>query len=120
MARSLTILVVEDNVDMADMYRVYLEPQHRVTLAQSARHARALLSSQRPDLVMLDLMLTDTTGEEFIRELCSHPELAESKVILLSGRNDVPKIAQQFGIYAWMRKPFNMEELLQLVERASG
>jgi CheY-like chemotaxis protein len=118
--RNISILVVEDNADMADLYRAYLEPDHQVSVAASAGEARRMLAERRPQLVLLDLMLADSSGDRFLRELREDPQFADMKMVLVSGRNDVPDIAQSHGIFGWLRKPFDMEDLLALVQQASG
>jgi DNA-binding response OmpR family regulator len=112
-------MVVEDNADMADLYRAYLEPKYKVMLASSAAHARRMLAGQSPQMMVLDLMLTDNSGDHFLRELRHSPRLSGMKVVLVSGRNDVANIAADHGIHGWLRKPFNMEELMALLEQAA-
>jgi DNA-binding response OmpR family regulator len=118
MKHPVSIVVVEDNADMADLYRAYLEPRYQVTVASSAAHARRVLAAQRPQVMVLDLMLADSAGDRFLRELRETPHLEGVKMILVSGRNDVPSIAAEHGIQGWLRKPFNMEDLLALLESA--
>jgi DNA-binding response OmpR family regulator len=119
MRHGIPIMVVEDNADMADLYQAYLEPKYQVTLASSAAHARRILTTHQPYVMVLDLMLADSSGDRFLRELLDTPRLAAMKVVLVSGRNDVATIAADHGLHGWLRKPFNMDELLVLLEKAA-
>ncbi|NLX07388.1 MAG: response regulator [Phycisphaerae bacterium] len=72
------ILLVDDDVDIIAMNKAVLESRgHAVTGAYSADEARAILNRQRPDLVVLDIMMeSQTAGLELAREIHEHaPDL---------------------------------------------
>ena len=104
-----TILVVDDDVYIGNMLEEVLHKEgYGVLRAYSGSEALLLLSSGRPDLVLLDLMLPGLNGEEVLAAIQGIPVIivsaraeAEDKVSLLLGG------AADFGT-----KPFDMQELL--------
>lgn len=104
-----TILVVDDDVYIGNMLEEVLHKEgYGVLRAYSGSEALLLLSSGRPDLVLLDLMLPGLNGEEVLASIQGIPVIivsaraeAEDKVSLLLG-----------GAADYVTKPFDMQELL--------
>lgn len=104
-----TIAVIDDDVYIGDFLEELLSGRgYRVLRAYSGTEALYLLSRQRPDLVLLDLMLPGLSGEELL------PRLAGLPVIVLSAKVDVQgKIDLLLGGAAdYITKPFDSGELL--------
>lgn len=110
---STTILAIDDDPDILMVLKANLE-LHGFTLlcADSLAAARAILADQRPDLVLLDLMLPDGDGLEFCCALKSlYPSLP---VIMLTAKDKVSDkvIGLELGADDYMVKPFETRELL--------
>ena len=104
-----TIAIIDDDTHIGDMLEEALRREnYGVLRAYSGTEALYLLSSQRPDLILLDLMLPGLSGEEVL------PQIKGIPVIVLSARADVPsKVALLMGGAAdYITKPFNMAELM--------
>jgi len=115
MSQIKTILVVEDNVDMAEIYRLTLqEQQFEVYLAHRAADAVSMLEQHRPDCILLDLTLPDGTVQS-LQALRNHPALQSARVLVVSGRNDVDDLAKAYAANGYLRKPFDMDDLLALL-----
>jgi DNA-binding response OmpR family regulator len=111
----MKILVVEDNLDMAEIYRLTLqEQQFEVHIAHSAADGVRLLEAHRPDCIVLDLTLPDSSFES-LQALRNHPALGSARVVVVSGRNDVAELARAYGAHAYLHKPFDMDDLVTLV-----
>lgn len=117
-----TIMIVDDDVPIGNMLEEVLTKEgYGVCRAYSGTEALLVLADNRPDLVLLDLMLPGLKGEEIL------PELQEIPVIVVSARADVQdKIELLLGGAAdYVTKPFNTKELLaritaQLRKAAAG
>ena len=112
------ILVVEDDPAISGMIQTLLETNgYQVLLAQRCRQGILMLSSHVPDLVVLDLGLTDLDGEEFIRIV---RESSMVPIIVLSARSEEKDkvYALDLGANDYITKPFGTAELLARV-RAS-
>lgn len=116
------IAVIDDDVYIGDLLEEVLQREgYRVLRAYSGTEALYLLQQQRPDLVLLDLMLPGLSGEEVL------PHLQGLPVIVLSAKADIQgKIDLLLGGAAdYVTKPFDTGELLariavQLRRAASG
>ncbi len=109
------ILVVDDEERIVEIGRAYLEKDgYRVVAARDGRQALDLVSREHPNLVILDLMLPETSGWDVCRSV---REIFKIPVIMLTARDDdSDKIAGlELGADDYVTKPFNPRELLARV-----
>jgi len=88
------ILIIDDDVDLVEVLRIMLEKNGYVVFdAQNGSRGYQLLEKERPDLVILDVMMT-TWDEGFtvVQRVRSNPEIARTPIIMLTA------ISQQMGI----------------------
>ena len=119
------VLVVEDNPDEAQMVKMILEPRgYEVTLAADGRQGLDKVHSEKPDLVILDVMMPVLDGFSMCRKLREDPEYADTRVILLTAvgahirdssypLNGVLRAEAQ----EYLEKPVDPEALLATVDR---
>src|SRR5262245_21921364 len=110
-----TILVVDDEAKLRDMIRLYLEQEgYRVVEAGQGREALYVARVEKPDLIVLDLMMPEMGGYEFMRAFGKE---AETPVIMLTARvEDQDKIlGLELGADDYVTKPFNVRELIARV-----
>lgn len=104
-----TIAVIEDDVHINDMlFELLSRERYLVLRAYSGTEAVYLLSQQKPDLILLDLMLPGLSGEEIL------PRIQGTPVIVLSAKLDVENKVKALlsGAADYMTKPFDPQELL--------
>ncbi len=104
-----TIAILEDDIYIGDMLtEVLTQEGYAVLRAYSGTEASYLVSQNKPDLILLDLMLPGLSGEEVL------PHIENSPVIVLSAKVDVQdKVDLLLGGAAdYMTKPFDPKELL--------
>jgi PAS domain S-box-containing protein len=114
------IVVVDDNVDAAEMMALLLEASgHDVSVEQSSRHALASSRAQPADIYLLDIGLPEIDGYELARRLKAQPETAESVLIAVTGygqdRDRAEALAAGFAHH--VVKPVNPEKLLALIDQ---
>jgi DNA-binding response OmpR family regulator len=110
-----TILVIDDEAKLRDLLRVYLEQEgFRVLEAGHGREALYVARYEKPDLIILDLMMPEMGGYEFMRAFSKE---AETPVIMLTAKvEDQDKIlGLEFGADDYVTKPFNVRELIARV-----
>ena len=118
-----TILVVDDERKIRDTVRSYLEREgYAVLVADTGQRALETLERARPDLLVLDLMLPDLSGEEVARAVRSHSSLP---IIMLTAKatEDDRVTGLRLGADDYLVKPFSPRELIARVEavlRRSG
>jgi len=113
------ILVVEDEVDLADLVAFNLrEGGHEVVVAHTGANALAEVARQRPDLVLLDVMLPDISGFEVCRRLRRSADTARIPVIMLTAKaEEIDRIVGfEVGADDYVIKPFSPRELTLRVE----
>jgi two-component system alkaline phosphatase synthesis response regulator PhoP len=112
-----TILVVEDNEDLAFGLRNNLEIEgYEVTLTGDGREALSLVESRRPDLVVLDLMLPGADGYRVLRQM--RDEGVATPVLILTAKSEEADKVRGFrcGADDYVTKPFGVLELLARIE----
>lgn len=112
------ILVVDDDREIVRLLRAYLEQAgHQVTVAYGGESALHILRRERPDLVLLDLMLPDRDGWDVTRVVRGDPGLAATPIIMLTARvEDQDKIVGlELGADDYVTKPFNPREVMARV-----
>jgi DNA-binding response OmpR family regulator len=110
------ILIVEDTTEISEALQHHLERQgYTTSLATKAAHALALVSSARPDLIILDLGLPDRDGYEVLEQLRGRGY--ESPVLILSARKEEADKVRGFRLGAedYVTKPFGALELLERI-----
>lgn len=109
-----TILIVEDEADLREMLSESLEQVgYRCLLAACITDARKLLEQAPPDLVLLDWMLPDTSGVNWLRQIRRIDRYREIPVIMLTARGEVTdRVAGlDSGADDYLVKPFSLKEL---------
>jgi DNA-binding response OmpR family regulator len=115
-SRVKTVLVVEDETSIASFVALYLKNAgYRVQTAGTGQEALDWVGRERPDLVVLDLMLPDIDGIEVCRRI---RKTGDVPILMLTARDeDVDKIiGLEVGADDYLTKPFNPRELVARVK----
>jgi phosphate regulon transcriptional regulator PhoB len=113
-----TILVVEDEKDIRDLVRFHLEQEgYGVREAETGEQALAQVATERPALVVLDLMLPGTDGLEVCRRVRAQTSTETLPVIMLTARAaEVDRVlGLEMGADDYVTKPFSPRELVARV-----
>jgi CheY-like chemotaxis protein len=114
--RVLRVLAVEDDESLASFYETWLTDEgHDVAVARDGADALRKLE-WRPDVILLDLMLPVMDGYEFLRRLRADPRGRGIPVLVLSAALPPGRDAVR-GAQAVVRKPFNFDRLLTLIDQ---
>ncbi len=112
---SQTILVVDDEVNLREMVRLYLEREgYRVVEAANGRDALFAARYEKPDLVLLDLMMPEMGGYDFIR---SFTKESDTPIIVLTAKLEESDkvVGLELGADDYVTKPFGIQELIARV-----
>ena len=115
-AQAQTVLVVEDESSIASFVALYLKNAgYSVRTAATGAEGLAQVESERPDLIVLDLMLPDVDGIEVCRRIRKDSDVP---ILMLTARDeDVDKIiGLEVGADDYLTKPFNPRELVARVK----
>src|SRR4029450_7909360 len=112
---SKTIMVVDDEKRLVALVESYLTQEgYRVVSAHNGKDALAVARREKPDLIVLDVMMPEMDGYEFMRK---HRAYNNTRVILLTARVDDEEkvIGLEVGADDYMTKPFRPRELVARV-----
>lgn len=113
------ILVVEDETDIRQVLSYNLaQAGHKVLTAERGSVALELAQKDPPDLVLLDLMLPDTSGLDVCRRLKGDPALKQVPVIMLTARSEeIDRVVGfELGADDYVVKPFSVRELVLRIQ----
>ena len=121
MAEQKTILVVDDDRELVDALRSMLERQgFRVIQAHDGHQAKQAVYNQRPDLMILDMMMPRMGGYPVLEHFKDKSD-APPIIMITANEGSRHKVyAEYLGVIDYIRKPFAMERLLETVQKALG
>ena len=118
MASGKTILIVDDDYELSDGIRAVLENQgHKVFQARDGQQGKQLVYQQRPDLVILDMMMPRMGGYPVLEHFRDKPDAPPIIMITANEGSRHKAYAEYLGVVDYIRKPFAMERLLEAVEK---
>jgi CheY-like chemotaxis protein len=118
-SNSKTVLVVDDEPVLRTIVREILhEEGYAVIEAADGRVMLEMMAKERPDLVLMDVMMPGIDGREAYRQLRLHPEHRDVPVVMMSA--GVRPIKLDPSIAGFMAKPFDISQLVELVARLIG
>jgi len=127
--RPATILIVDDNAQNLELLEAYLEelPSARVLTATSGQDALAKVASDKPDLMLLDIMMPKMSGFEVCKKIKADPATKDIPVILVTALHEMgdQERGVEMGADDFLTKPVNRVDLIariqaQLAKRFGG
>jgi two-component system alkaline phosphatase synthesis response regulator PhoP len=112
------ILVVDDDRDIVRLVRSYLEKAgYEILTAYDGEMALRVMKAEKPQLLILDLMLPDRDGWDVAKEVRNDPQIGSTPIIMLTARvEDNDKIVGlEIGADDYITKPFNPREVVARV-----
>lgn len=115
------ILIVEDEVMLSELMKVQLEyVGYDVITAEDGKEGSFKAMSERPDLILADIMLPELDGFEMIKIIHSNSDLKDVPIIVVTalGREEDIKKAKDLGVNDYIVKPYSVDELLKKIKEA--
>ena len=112
------VLIIDDDVVMVDLLATLLEMEgFEARKSQSATNALGLIADDRPDLILLDIMMPEMDGFRFLAIVRSNPETQTIPVIILTVLSDEEDILKGFREEAdeYVTKPFDPKALVETI-----
>lgn len=109
------LLIAEDQINLREIMKTVFEDTFKVKLAANGFEALEILKTWHPDLIITDFDMPGMTGLELIRKIYK----TEIKIILCSASltDEIRREALALGVEACLEKPFDLEEIRELVAR---
>ena len=113
------ILVVDDEQQLAMAVKIRLQSRgYQVATANDGQQALAAIEADRPDLIILDVMMPVMDGYSCMREINSRFGRGQIPIIILTARDRMKDLFDLEGIADYVVKPFDHEDLLTRIDRA--
>jgi two-component system, OmpR family, phosphate regulon response regulator PhoB len=115
------ILVIEDDKDIRDTIVYILEEEEYEVISSEDSRILKSVNSHKPDLILLDNWLTDwksdANGQQLSKQLKSDPLTQHIPVIIISAVSNIKEIAEAGLANGYLRKPFDLAELINIVNK---
>jgi CheY-like chemotaxis protein len=112
------ILIAEDDHSILEVMGIILTDAGYSTLTvDDGNGLIKRIEAYQPDLLLLDIWMGGKDGGEIAKQLKSHDVLKSIPIIIISANNDTEKIAKKAGADDFLQKPFNVDDLLDIVKR---
>lgn len=120
---STKILIADDEPNIVISLEFLMKREgHQVLVARDGAQALEMIRAERPDLVLLDVMMPRLSGFEVCQAVRADPQLAGTKILMLTAKGRDTDVAQGRGLGAddYMTKPFSTKELAARVRTMLG
>jgi DNA-binding response OmpR family regulator len=117
------ILIADDEPNIVISLEFLMKREgFQVLIAKDGEEAVQCIRRERPDLVLLDVMMPRRTGFEVCQEVRADPELAGLRILMLTAKGRDTEVAKglALGADAYMTKPFSTKELVEKVRGMLG
>lgn len=112
------ILIVDDSLDILDILRTLLESkEYEVITASDGEQGMERAKSDKPDLIILDIMMPKMDGYTFIKTKKRDQDIKDIPVIILTGKTEMVDLFLVEGVSDYLVKPFDHKVLLGLVAK---
>ena len=115
------VLVVDDEKDIRDLIsQILFDEGHLVKLAHNSSSAMQYINTEVPELIILDIWLKDREmdGIEILKSVKSNNPLCPVVIISGHGNIEIAVAAVKQGAYDFLEKPFNIDQLVLVINRA--
>lgn len=116
---SSKILVVDDEASIISMMKTSIElAGYEVVTASNGREALESVATERPDVVVMDVMMPEMDGFQALEKLKANPDTSHIPVVMLTGLNDDYDIAKGWkkGNSLYLQKPFIPVQLISYLQ----
>ncbi len=115
-----SVMIIEDEPDAAELFAEMMRLNgYRVLKTYSSTPAMALIAQEKPDVIILDIMMPEISGIEVLRRLRGDPELASTPVVVVSAKatpSDI-RAGMDAGASVYLTKPVAYVDLKNAVDR---
>lgn len=111
------VLIVDDDQAILDATKLILEYEGYEVMVASNRDTVQRACEDQPDIILLDIWLSGADGTEIAQFLKEQSHTSHIPIILFSANRNVEGLVQKTGVEDALVKPFNIDELLQKIQR---
>ena len=113
---SAKIIVIEDDIDTLDIITYILTDEGFEVIASKDNEPLKDIQFHQPLVILMDNRLADGSGHELCAQLKNDPATEHFPVVLVSANNNLEIMAIECKADAYLKKPFDVQELIELVK----
>lgn len=112
------ILLFDDDKDILMVCKIILErKQYQVETRERCDNVIQDLESSQPDLVLMDLWIPEIGGDNAVLKLRANKDYKKLPVIVFSANPDIEEVTQRINANGYLKKPFDIHELVSVIEK---
>ena len=112
------ILVIDDDKGITDVIKIILEDKgFRVSVSTGSEQIEKLIDKSKPNLLLLDILMYGTSGPEIVKLLKNKTKTKNIPILMMSASENTKKIANSVGANGYLEKPFNIDYLVDLINK---
>ncbi len=112
------ILIVDDEAEMLQVLKVRIEADNYIVLtASNGEEGLEKTKNEKPDLILLDILMPKKDGYTFVKEIKADDNLRNIPIIMLTGKAEMKDLFAIEGIKDYILKPFDDVELMKKIKQ---
>ena len=110
------ILIVDDEFGFVEMLKIRFEANNYDVITANDGEEAIHMLGERPDAIILDVMMPNIDGYTFLKEMKANPETKDIPVIVVTAKPDMKDLFQMEGISNYVTKPIDSDEILKILK----
>ncbi len=116
--RGKKILVCDDDKGISEMLEMLLDDEgYEVSIELNSVNLLKRIENEKPDLVLLDIWMPVISGDQILRSMKATSSLSNIPVLMYSASTEGSKIAETSGADGFIAKPFDLDKLIETIEK---
>ncbi|MEJ5995079.1 response regulator [Pedobacter sp. Du54] len=112
------ILVCDDDKGISEMLQMLLDDEgFTVSVEISSVNLLKRMENEKPDLLLLDIWMPVLSGDQILKRMKASASFSQIPVLMYSASTEGQKIADASGADGFIAKPFDLDELLEMIEK---
>jgi PleD family two-component response regulator len=119
MSSKKIVLAIDDNLQQLSEFKSILVPKYDLRVVKAASEAIAYLNKNPSDILLLDILMPNISGFEFLNDIRKIPSYVDTPIIIVSGNTDEEFVnkAKNSAATGYLPKPVVPEELIDIIEK---
>ncbi len=112
------ILIVDDELSVRNALRFIFKKDYQVIMASNAKEAWTKIKDEKPDLILLDILMPGKNGMELLKEIRESKVLIPVIMLTATKTPGTAVEAKKLGAFDYITKPFDVKELMHIAQKA--